>query len=74
MPIYINDFLVNSKNLYIAYFPNILCEVDKKSGQLLRRWKFSTEVLSLHGSENGRYLFARTEKNGIWIVDLGGAQ
>ncbi len=74
-PIYTRALFANSVHLYIAYDPNshLLAEYDINSGQLLRTWKFSSQIISLFGSENGRYLFACTSSE-QWIVDLGVAQ
>ena len=68
----ISAFFVNATHLYVAYRNQpLLAEYDIEGGQLTRSWKFQSDILSLLGSDNGRYLFACTSSD-QWIVDLGG--
>lgn len=66
-------FFANSSRLYVAYNSNLLAEYDIGTQQLTRSWTFQTEIQSLLGSDNGRYLFACTSTE-QWIVDIGGGQ
>ncbi len=67
---YLSAIFVNSQNLFVAC-RTILNEFDVPTGKIIRSWTFSSNVQSLYGSDNGRYLFACTSTD-QWIVDIGG--